>query len=77
MSDVHDVGAIVTGGAGGIGAATAALPRERGARVAVLDLRTDGAPAGVHALPCASPTRQRSTKPSPPPRVRWAHSTCR
>ncbi|MER6013222.1 SDR family NAD(P)-dependent oxidoreductase [Streptomyces bluensis] len=52
MNDFHGVGAIVTGGAGGIGAATATLLRERGARVAVLDLRIDDAPDGVHAVRC-------------------------
>lgn len=37
MSDFEGLVAIVTGGASGIGAATAALLQERGARVAVLD----------------------------------------
>ncbi|MEW1808074.1 SDR family oxidoreductase [Pseudarthrobacter sp. NPDC080039] len=44
--------AIVTGGASGIGAATAALLQERGADVAVLDLNPDQAPAGVKAVHC-------------------------
>ncbi|MBA2810841.1 SDR family oxidoreductase [Streptomyces sp. KM273126] len=52
MNDFHGVGAIVTGGTGGIGGATATLLRERGARVAVLDLRIDDAPDGVHAVRC-------------------------
>ncbi|OKH98394.1 short-chain dehydrogenase [Streptomyces sp. CB02923] len=39
--------AIVTGGASGIGAATAALLLRRGARVAVLDRDTAGAPPGT------------------------------
>ncbi|MET8981129.1 SDR family NAD(P)-dependent oxidoreductase [Streptomyces sp. NPDC004539] len=52
MNDFDGVGALVTGGAGGIGAATAALLRARGAQVAVLDLNTDGAPDGVHAVRC-------------------------
>jgi 2-keto-3-deoxy-L-fuconate dehydrogenase len=37
MNDFADVVAVVTGGASGIGAATAAVLHERGARVAVLD----------------------------------------
>lgn len=44
--------AIVTGGASGIGAATAALLVERGARVAVLDLTPEAAGPGVVALRC-------------------------
>ncbi|MFS0694942.1 SDR family NAD(P)-dependent oxidoreductase [Streptomyces nitrosporeus] len=42
--------ALVTGGASGIGAAVAALLLARGARVAVLDRDTAGAPAGVLAI---------------------------
>lgn len=52
MSDFHGLVALVTGGASGIGAATAGLLRDRGARVAVLDRSTDGAPDGVLAVPC-------------------------
>ncbi len=44
--------AIVTGGASGIGAATAKLLQERGAEVAVLDLNPDQAPAGLKAVHC-------------------------
>jgi NAD(P)-dependent dehydrogenase (short-subunit alcohol dehydrogenase family) len=44
--------ALVTGGASGIGAATASLLREKGARVAVLDLDTTGAPAGSFTVQC-------------------------
>jgi NAD(P)-dependent dehydrogenase (short-subunit alcohol dehydrogenase family) len=43
--------AIVTGGASGIGAATAKLLQERGADIAVLDLNPDQA-AGVKAIRC-------------------------
>ena len=44
--------ALVTGGASGIGAATVRELMARGARVAVLDLHPDGAPAGALALTC-------------------------
>ena len=52
MTEFDGLVAVVTGGASGIGAATARLLRERGARVAVLDRGTDGAPDGVLALRC-------------------------
>ena len=52
MEDFAGLVALVTGGASGIGAATATLLRDRGARVAVLDRSTDGAPADVLALTC-------------------------
>jgi len=52
MTDFNGLVAVVTGGASGIGAATADLLREHGARVAVLDRSTDGAPEGALALPC-------------------------
>lgn len=42
MTDLEGLRAIVTGGASGIGLATAGLLAERGARVAVLDLDPDG-----------------------------------
>lgn len=48
--DFHGMAALVTGGASGIGAAVAALLTARGARVAVLDRETDGAPEGTLAL---------------------------
>ena len=51
MSDFEGLVALITGGASGIGAATAVLLQSRGARVAVLDRSTDGAPDGVLALP--------------------------
>lgn len=50
MSDFEGLVALVTGGASGIGAATARHLQERGARVAVLDRDPDGAPAGLLEL---------------------------
>ena len=44
--------AVVTGGASGIGAATAALLRDRGATVAVLDLAPENAAEGLFAIRC-------------------------
>jgi 2-keto-3-deoxy-L-fuconate dehydrogenase len=52
MSEFNGIAALVTGGASGIGAATAALLHERGARVAILDRDTGGAPAHALAVPC-------------------------
>jgi NAD(P)-dependent dehydrogenase (short-subunit alcohol dehydrogenase family) len=52
MTDFEGLVAAVTGGASGIGAATATLLRHRGARVAVLDRATQGAPGGMLALAC-------------------------
>ena len=52
MDDFEGLVALVTGGASGIGAATARLLRSRGAAVAVLDRATDGAPDGVLAVRC-------------------------
>jgi 2-dehydro-3-deoxy-L-rhamnonate dehydrogenase (NAD+) len=46
VADFHGKVALVTGGASGIGAATAALLGERGARVAVFDLDPSGALEG-------------------------------
>lgn len=48
--DFAGLGAVVTGGASGIGAAIATLLLARGAQVAVLDRATEGAPAGTLAL---------------------------
>ncbi|MFD3918238.1 SDR family NAD(P)-dependent oxidoreductase [Streptomyces sp. NPDC058595] len=48
--DFTGLGALVTGGASGIGAAVATLLLARGARVAVLDRDTASAPAGTLAL---------------------------
>jgi NAD(P)-dependent dehydrogenase (short-subunit alcohol dehydrogenase family) len=52
MGDFDGMVALVTGGASGIGAATAALLAERGARVAVLDLDPDAADARHLRLAC-------------------------
>jgi 2-keto-3-deoxy-L-fuconate dehydrogenase len=52
MNDFEHLVALVTGGASGIGAATATHLQDRGARVAVLDPDTTGAPDGVLALRC-------------------------
>jgi NAD(P)-dependent dehydrogenase (short-subunit alcohol dehydrogenase family) len=52
MSDFDGLVALVTGGASGIGASTARLLRERGARVAVLDRDVSGAPEEVLAIDC-------------------------
>jgi 2-keto-3-deoxy-L-fuconate dehydrogenase len=52
MSDFQGLVAVVTGGASGIGAATARLLQKRGARVAALERHTDGVPDGVLALRC-------------------------
>jgi NAD(P)-dependent dehydrogenase (short-subunit alcohol dehydrogenase family) len=46
VSDFVGLTAVVTGGASGIGAATAAILADRGAEVAVLDLNPDGAKNG-------------------------------
>lgn len=48
--EFEGLAALVTGGASGIGAATAALLAERGARVAVVDRDPSGAPAGTLPL---------------------------
>jgi NAD(P)-dependent dehydrogenase (short-subunit alcohol dehydrogenase family) len=52
MNEFGGLLALVTGGGSGIGAATASLLLNRGARVAILDLDTARAPVGVLALPC-------------------------
>ena len=53
MNDFDGLVAVVTGGAGGIGAATAAQLRDRGARVAVLDRLYDTvAAATMLEVPC-------------------------
>ncbi|MCP3755580.1 SDR family oxidoreductase [Streptomyces sp. TBY4] len=50
MSDFEGLVAIVTGGAQGIGLATAKLLTSRGAKVAVLDLKTEGLPDDVFGV---------------------------
>lgn len=52
MSDFDGAVAIVTGGASGLGAATAALLAERGARVAVLDRDITAVPDGLFGVAC-------------------------
>nr|WP_042193332.1 SDR family oxidoreductase [Kibdelosporangium sp. MJ126-NF4]CEL20708.1 2-keto-3-deoxy-L-fuconate dehydrogenase [Kibdelosporangium sp. MJ126-NF4]CTQ89621.1 2-keto-3-deoxy-L-fuconate dehydrogenase [Kibdelosporangium sp. MJ126-NF4] len=47
MSDFAGLVAVVTGGASGIGLATANLLTSRGAQVAALDLKPDGLPDGI------------------------------
>jgi NAD(P)-dependent dehydrogenase (short-subunit alcohol dehydrogenase family) len=49
MTEFNKLKALVTGGGSGIGAATAQLLHERGARVAVLDRNIDDTPAGCIA----------------------------
>jgi NAD(P)-dependent dehydrogenase (short-subunit alcohol dehydrogenase family) len=50
VNDFQGLAALVTGGGSGIGASTAAVLLERGARVAVLDLDPAGAPFGCLRL---------------------------
>ena len=52
MGDFDGLVAVVTGGASGIGAATAALLAERGARVAVLDVVIDDVPPSLLGVQC-------------------------
>lgn len=52
MTEFHDLVALVTGGASGLGEATAALLVERGARVAVLDRSVEGVPGTVFGVVC-------------------------
>lgn len=51
-SEFDGLRVIVTGGASGIGAATVTHLLRRGAKVAVLDLATDGVPASALAIRC-------------------------
>jgi len=50
--EFEGIRAVVTGGASGIGAATATLMRDRGASVYCLDLHPEGTPHGCAGLPC-------------------------
>jgi NAD(P)-dependent dehydrogenase (short-subunit alcohol dehydrogenase family) len=52
VSDFTDLVAIVTGGASGIGLATAKLMASRGARVACLDLKPDDVPDPLLGIAC-------------------------
>lgn len=52
MSEFNGLVALVTGGASGLGAATATLLRERGARVAILDRSLDGVPDECFGVTC-------------------------
>jgi NAD(P)-dependent dehydrogenase (short-subunit alcohol dehydrogenase family) len=52
MSDFDGLAAIVTGGASGIGLATARLLAARGAQVACLDIKADDVPAPMVGIAC-------------------------
>ena len=52
MGEFDGLGAAVTGGASGIGLATARLLAQRGARVAVLDVRADDRTGPLTFVPC-------------------------
>jgi NAD(P)-dependent dehydrogenase (short-subunit alcohol dehydrogenase family) len=52
LSEFEGLVAVVTGGASGIGLATAKQLTERGAKVAVLDLKPDGLPGGLTGFRC-------------------------
>src|SRR5829696_9443196 len=64
MGDLDGMVALVTGGASGIGAATAALLADRGARTAVLDLDPEAGDPRHLRLAATSPTRRRWSGPS-------------
>jgi NAD(P)-dependent dehydrogenase (short-subunit alcohol dehydrogenase family) len=52
MGEFDGLTAVVTGGASGIGLATAQLLAASGANVAILDRKVDDAPTGLYALEC-------------------------
>ena len=66
MNDFEGLVAIVTGGAGAIGSATAKLLKSRGAQVAVLDIKPDGLPDGIMGIGPTSLTMPRSSPLSMP-----------
>ena len=71
--DFDGLVAAVTGGASGIGAAVVEVLRDRGARVAVLDLDPSGVPDGVLGVRPTSATTHRSATRS----TRWSGSSGR
>ena len=75
MSEFDGAVAIVTGGASGLGAATAALLAERGARVAVLDRDLTGVPAQFFTALCDVTEPRRWMRQSPRLRITSAAST--
>ncbi len=59
MAEFTGLVAAVTGGASGIGLATAKLLTERGARVAVLDIAPNEVPAGIEGIVCDVTSRAK------------------
>jgi NAD(P)-dependent dehydrogenase (short-subunit alcohol dehydrogenase family) len=58
MAEFTELVAAVTGGASGIGLATATLLAERGARVAVLDIASNELPDGITGIVCDVTSRE-------------------
>lgn len=73
--DLDGLTALVTGGASGIGLATARLLGERGADVAVLDLDPGGLRPPCTASRPTWPTTPRCAAPSARPPNGWVAST--